>query len=130
MIRTLAIAGSIAWLAAIYALAVIYGLAGWRRARWAGLWWLKDIRSKRLLGAHRLPGAWVYVHWFGPFPLYVGQTVNMPARMRSEGHEIMALPFTHCTAIQCAPDELDTVERFLIRALPTSRVFNRTRGNT
>lgn len=130
MIRLLVLAvGSVAFLWALWGTVVTLFIAGWRRPRAAGVWWFKDRRSKRLVGTEDLYGAWCYVHWFLFIPVYSGQTVNMAARMRSEGHEIMALFFTHTLAIGCRSDELDTVERFLIRALGTRWFFNRTRGN-
>lgn len=96
-------------------------------------WWLPGWPRRNLTGRRRLRDVTgVYVHWFGPLPLYVGQTIDGGSRMIAHGKDIRCLFWTHCTFLDCHRDDFNVLERDLIRVYPWVRFlgFNQTDGGS
>lgn len=104
---------------------------GRRSQLWICRWQWTGLLSRRCPGARNVTGSVIYVHFLGPFVMYVGQTVNMANRMRGEARQTMALFFTHSLALSCPAPDLNRVEHNLIRAFKTDPLgFNRNEGHT
>ena len=113
--------------------AVVYAMAGWDRYRAAGIWTGRGIRERtprRSRTVDGVPG--VYVQWCLVVPVYVGQSKDMGRRLDEHAESRMVSWFTHWSAVQAAPSELNSLERSLIRAYPWCRAlgFNRTGGGS
>lgn len=101
-------------------------LVTWKRWGTASIdgfvWGWRSWRARRPRGLDTDTPA-VYVQFFGPLPVYVGQSVNVANRFRGEGREIMALLFWFGAVVPCRAEHMNAAERALIRAFPWCRLF-------
>jgi hypothetical protein len=72
----------------------------------------------------------VYIMWFGPIALYIGESIDVGRRLDEHAESRMVALFTHWSAIQTEPDERKPLEGRLTDLLPWCEWlgFNRRAG--
>ena len=113
--------------------ATIIGAASYRRPKVWARWRFKGVLARRLdrLDLFR-DRCGIYVHLWGPLPLYIGQTIDADDRMRSHGKDIRTQFYTHCLFFAAPAGELNDLEKRLHRLMPWTQAlgFNRTGGGS